>query len=53
MGRVASDSDAFYWIARLGVFRRYRNVSVASDKCSVVGVEENLLSMQTVNARSG
>ena len=26
---------------------------MAAAKCSVVGVEENLLSMETVNARSG
>jgi len=53
MGQVASESDALYWIARLAVFRRYRNVWVAADKCSVVGVEENLQRMDTVNARSG
>ena len=53
MGMVASESDTLYWIARLAVFRRYRSVKVAADKCSVVGVEENLLSMETVNASSG
>ena len=50
---VASESDVLYLIARLAVFCRYRNVQVAADKCSVVTVEENLLNIETVNARSG
>ena len=50
---MASESDALYWIARLAVCCGYRYVQVAADKCSVVGVEEDLQSIETVNANFG